>query len=853
MPGTDNHDGYGETVTTRVDHTKTTPYDCLTWAAIIFSSAVPDLEGDGLPDVAENSSTDGPVNPVTDNHWKDPSGKLLPDLHAMGAGSDHRDLFAEIGWMTTGGYTGGQGVVPAHNHRPTPAALKMVGDALWCAGTVGCQASITTPSNRIHAHFDVGNGFPIYSGADAYAERYVVRDTTSTSGLARGGESLTERECVSDTQSPPRWICQFPGYPGTVTWKRGFLALRGAFVHDADGTELNPLSPVNPGGTQADADLLSTCESPAGNCRRRFDRERNNFFHYVLFAHSRGIPKSSDPTSSDFHVPSSSGGRGDLPAGADAVVTLGWWDNFVGTDLNQASTLLHEIGHNLGLWHGGSPVQITDAAGTSPTKVNVYFEPNCKPNYLSLMNYAFGFAGLLDDDGVPHVDFSGGKIDDIDETLLSDGALAGTSPPYTPQYRTAWFVPTASTNPAKAKRFCGDKHFPDPLPTGWIDMARVDALSVNEVIDWDRESPFASSEIIQDINFSGDLSGLAGSPTLHGFNDWASVRLDQVGSRGNQAGFSNAGSDLDFVGGDLDFVGGDLDFVGGDLDFVGGDLDFVGGDLDFVGGDLDFVGGDVEPTFTAAAAMGYASPNTFKACVIGTAGVDCLTPPPPLPPALLKHRTRSAWNVPVVGSDKVTLYTGYRAVGSTFNPAIAVQAGTPSSTTNLVDNTELPDSQLNSGLKFTYSVTATFADGVVSDYSASKNATITPVNDRPLAVSNSYTMLWNKTLTAPSTGVPGVLDNDTDADSPAASLRAVLKTSPSHGTLRRLDGSLIVPGDSFTSFTYTPAKNFVGTDSFTYAANDGTFTYIAADGTSTTVPMSADSDPVTVTIVVNKK
>jgi hypothetical protein len=251
--------------------------------------------------------------------------------------------------------------------------------------------------------------------------------------------------------------------------------------------------------------------------------------------------------------------------------------------------------------------------------------------------------------------------------------------------------------------------------------------------------------------------------------------------------------------------------------------------------------------------MGYASPNTFKACVIGTAGVDCLTPPPPLPPALLKHRTRSAWNVPVVGSDKVTLYTGYRAVGSTFNPAIAVQAGTPSSTTNLVDNTELPDSQLNSGLKFTYSVTATFADGVVSDYSASKNATITPVNDRPLAVSNSYTMLWNKTLTAPSTGVPGVLDNDTDADSPAASLRAVLKTSPSHGTLRRLDGSLIVPGDSFTSFTYTPAKNFVGTDSFTYAANDGTFTYIAADGTSTTVPMSADSDPVTVTIVVNKK
>jgi hypothetical protein len=108
-------------------------------------------------------------------------------------------------------------------------------------------------------------------------------------------------------------------------------------------------------------------------------------------------------------VPSSSGGRGDLPYGGDAVVTLGWWDNFVGTDLNQASTLSHELGHNLGLWHGGSPMQITEV-GTSPnTRANVFIEPNCKSNYLSLMNYAFGFTGLLDDDGVPHVDFSGGN------------------------------------------------------------------------------------------------------------------------------------------------------------------------------------------------------------------------------------------------------------------------------------------------------------------------------------------------------------------------------------------------------------------------------------------------------------
>ena len=57
---------------------------------------------------------------------------------------------------------------------------------------------------------------------------------------------------------------------------------------------------------------------------------------------------------------------------------------------------------------------------------------------------------------------------------------------------------------------------------------------------------------------------------------------------------------------------------------------------------------------------------------------------------------------------------------------------------------------------------------------------------------------------------PGVLANDTDVD--GATLTAVLVTGPAHGTLAlNADGS----------FTYTPAANFNGADSFTYRANDG--------------------------------
>ena len=32
--------GFGETATTKVDHTFTNPYKCLTWAAVIFSTAI---------------------------------------------------------------------------------------------------------------------------------------------------------------------------------------------------------------------------------------------------------------------------------------------------------------------------------------------------------------------------------------------------------------------------------------------------------------------------------------------------------------------------------------------------------------------------------------------------------------------------------------------------------------------------------------------------------------------------------------------------------------------------------------------------------------------------------------------
>jgi large repetitive protein len=98
---------------------------------------------------------------------------------------------------------------------------------------------------------------------------------------------------------------------------------------------------------------------------------------------------------------------------------------------------------------------------------------------------------------------------------------------------------------------------------------------------------------------------------------------------------------------------------------------------------------------------------------------------------------------------------------------------------------------------------------------------VAAVNDAPVANDDSYNADEDTTLTVPA---PGALENDTDADGNALTVRLV--TGPSNGLLDlRPDGS----------FTYSANADFSGKDSFTYRACDST---------------GACSEPVIVTITV---
>jgi VCBS repeat-containing protein len=124
---------------------------------------------------------------------------------------------------------------------------------------------------------------------------------------------------------------------------------------------------------------------------------------------------------------------------------------------------------------------------------------------------------------------------------------------------------------------------------------------------------------------------------------------------------------------------------------------------------------------------------------------------------------------------------------------------------------------LNSDGSFTYTPEENFCgedsftykayDGELYSNVATVTITVTCVNDAPVAEDDSYTTDEDTPLVVPA---PGVLGNDSDVD--GDTLTAVLVSGPSHGTLTL---------NSDGSFTYTPAENFFGTDSFTYQAYDG--------------------------------
>ncbi|MDP1923034.1 MAG: hypothetical protein Q8L14_42715 [Myxococcales bacterium] len=162
---------------------------------------------------------------------------------------------------------------------------------------------------------------------------------------------------------------------------------RGVFVHFDTGELFDPAPGINPanfdlgGGNQQPWACTVTLSNVAGATSfhrlkaTHADVRRRLAFHYSMFTNAlgdvtcansgNGVTGNAELPGNDFAIAL---GRSGLSLGSQNGInqTINW----------QSATFMHELGHNLGLRHGG------------------FEDANYKPNYLSVMNYYYQNDGL---------------------------------------------------------------------------------------------------------------------------------------------------------------------------------------------------------------------------------------------------------------------------------------------------------------------------------------------------------------------------------------------------------------------------------------------------------------------------
>ncbi len=200
-------------------------------------------------------------------------------------------------------------------------------------------------------------------------------------------------------------------------------------------------------------------------------------------------------------------------AGSGTLVTLGRW----GTKNNvrsQSGTFMHELGHTLGLQHGGGD------------------STNCKSNYLSVMNYMFQTALLGPNGGL---DFSSQQLSDVDENHLPS-FITTTDNSSIVFPTTSWYDKTppvvivnGAPTFAKATHHCDGPPLTSNDPTTYFYQGGTQRFPGDSELG----IPWLGS---LDINFDGKQSGSEG--LFHGYDDWDNV--DPAGFSPAPAGFSPA-------------------------------------------------------------------------------------------------------------------------------------------------------------------------------------------------------------------------------------------------------------------------------------------------------------------------
>ncbi len=491
------------------------------YAAIILSTPVNNSDNDGILDAWKT----GPVG--SDFHAGQPGyydAKTGTWVGLAGAKHGQKDLFVQLDYMCGNILTTGACDPTQENLFPSPDVngsdpLAMVQQAFLASG--------------IQLHLTIGNAVP-------------------------------ESTCVDNYTTTPAQLCQFPNQPGVIGWKNSLefsklyprnlaaclsggdcttrypfgqkdsyhyvmmghsLAIPAWNTRYGTLTSISVVKGITTIGTVDRGTGINACPSRVTISGVLGDPTLNGVYSNTTCADSKTLSFAT-PGVPDYVYPnnalaepiigltsgtiSSISGYSDL-GGADSAVTLGLWLTAPNQDMSKranvlAGTIFHEIGHTLGLGHGGL---YYDTPGSYvPT-----FDANCKPNYQSVMNYLF----QLDLLGTNHtLAYSNQTLNAVNEnsagsiaSLTDASGNAATFP------TSAWYVPTSPGPTASAATLhC------DGTPLAGEVGYRVDS-SVSPI------APAWTNS--QDLSFIGALQS-----NERGFNDLTNMDLRQVGATGGE-------------------------------------------------------------------------------------------------------------------------------------------------------------------------------------------------------------------------------------------------------------------------------------------------------------------------------
>jgi hypothetical protein len=621
---------------------------CVSWGATIVSTTVQNSDNDGILDVWKqkqgycDASVNGGVCSTSDPTWVSLPGSI----------SGKKDLFVELDYMCSIVNADGTcDTINGYSFYPTPGALTMMTNAFSPHG--------------INAHFIPGN-------------------------------AIQEETCTDTANS----LCPFPNQPGIVGWKAGFdfiksqplnypdeasceQALNGPcirrfqhgrkdsyhyalFAHALGLPEWSLLGGSLTSVVASGNTVTFTTSTPHG---LNSGTDRVTIADAITNPSLNGTYSVQTPTDTTFTIQTpaavnasytlatdpalsvTSGqigtrsGFSDL-GGADSLITLGLWGGIGQTDPVQGGTFMHELGHSSGLTHGGLYYDI-------PNSYFATFDPNCKPNYQSVMSYLFQ-VDLLDNSVL---DYSEQALNSLNESSLPAGVSTtdGSALAYS---TTKWYTPTqpggvgtAAVSHCDGTALSND----DPNPTMYLAGGLANPIAPA----WVNGS---------DVNFDGTLNA-----SLRGYNDWAHLDMRQIGATGSDV-LGGGGKGISVGGGKGISVGG-----GKGISVGGGKNITVGG------GKGISVGGGTNREISFAAANSYVrSPRNLTASLT------------PTPRYILLNWTASTFS-------QVNSYNIYRAAnGVPAPPAIGSVPG------NALTYT---DKSVTCGPTYTYFVTAMLADG----------------------------------------------------------------------------------------------------------------------------------------------